>query len=65
MKVTPQEILNDLINQPGLGMFAWFCLITFLVALVFFIWALKSGQMENLEESKFDMFDDDEVHNNG
>ena len=58
MKVTFQEIINDLINQPGLGMFAWFCLISFFIAFVFFIWAAKSGQLNNLEESKFDMLED-------
>jgi len=59
MNINLQQIINDLITQPGLGMFAWFCLITFLIALVFFIWALKSGQLNDLEQSKFDMFDDD------
>lgn len=58
MNVSIQQIVNDLVSQPGLGMFAWFCLITFLIALVFFIWALKSGQLNDLEKSKFDMFDD-------
>lgn len=76
MKISLQEIINDLVNQPGLGMFAWFCFITFLIALVFFIWALKSGQLNDLEQSKFDMFDNErgqrtedrgqkEVDNNG
>jgi len=66
MKTTFQEIINDLINQPGLGMFIWFCIITFLIALAFFIWALKSGQLNDLEKSKFDMFDENkekEVNN--
>jgi len=66
MKITIQEIINDLIKQPGLGMFVWFCLVTFFVALIFFIWALKSGQLNDLEQSKFDMFDDEprkEVNN--
>lgn len=58
MKVTFQEIANDLITRPGLGMFAWFCFIAFFVALIFFIWALKSGQLSGLEESKFDMLED-------
>ena len=68
MKVTFQEIINDLINQPGLGMFIWFCVLTFFVALIFFVWAVRAGQMNNLEESKFDMLEDGpkkEVHNNG
>ena len=58
MHVTLQEIVHDLITRPGLGMFAWFCLITFFMALVFFVWALKSGQMSDLEQSKFDMLED-------
>ena len=59
MNVTLKEIINDLVTKPGLGMFIWFCLITFFVALIFFIWALKSGQLNDLEKSKFDMFDDE------
>lgn len=69
MNVNLKQIVHDLVTQPGLGMFAWFCLITFLIALVFFIWALKSGQLNDLEQSKFDMFDDNqkkkEVNKNG
>lgn len=58
MNITLNEIINDLINRPGLGMFAWLCLVFFVFALLIFIWAVKSGQMSNLEESKFDMFDE-------
>ena len=68
MNVTPQEIIHDLIAQPGLGMFAWLCFVFFVVAFVFFMWAFKSGQMNDLEQSKFDMLEDNpkkEVHNNG
>ena len=68
MNVTFEQIINDLINKPGLGMFIWFCLLSFFVALIFFIWALKSGQLTDLEESKFEMLEDNpkkEVHNNG
>ena len=67
MNVTAQEIMHDLITRPGLGMFAWMCIIFFIVAVVFFVWALKSGQMEGLEDSKFEMLEDNpkkEVHNN-
>ena len=68
MKVTAQEIIHDLIAQPGLGMFAWLCAVFFVGAFVIFIWALKSGQMKDIEQSKFDMLEDNphkEVHNNG
>lgn len=58
MNVTPQEIIHDLITRPGLGMFAWLCIVFFVIALVFFIWAIKSGQLSGLEESKFDMLED-------
>lgn len=58
MRITVQEIVNDLVSRPGLGMFAWLCLVFFLFALVIFIWAIFSGQMNNLEESKFDIFDE-------
>ena len=67
MNVTAQEIINDLITRPGLGMFAWLCIVFFGVAMIFFIWALKSGQLNDLEQSKFDMLEDTkkEVPNNG
>ena len=68
MNVTAEEIIHDLIKQPGLGMFAWFCFVTFFVALIFFIWALKSGQMNDLEKSKYDMLEDNpkkEANNHG
>ena len=59
MNVTAQEIVHDLITRPGLGMFAWMCILFFIVALGFFIWALKTGQLSGLEDSKFDMLDED------
>ena len=68
MNVTAQEIIHDLITRPGLGMFAWLCIVYFVVALIFFIWAIKSGQLNDLEKSKFDMLEDNpkkELHNNG
>lgn len=68
MLASSAEILSDLINQPGLGMFAWMCLVFFSVALIIFIWALKDGQFSDLEASKFEIFDEDlpmEVKNNG
>jgi len=60
MNITAQEIIHDLITCPGLGMFIWLCVVFFLIALVFFVWALKSGQLSDLEKSKFEMFDDSE-----
>jgi nitrogen fixation-related uncharacterized protein len=68
MNVNFQEIIHDLITRPGLGMFAWMCIIFFIVAFIFFIWALKSGQLSGLEDSKFDMLDDNqkkETNNHG
>ncbi|MBI1857801.1 MAG: cbb3-type cytochrome oxidase assembly protein [Candidatus Melainabacteria bacterium] len=43
------------------------CFVFFLVAIVFFSWAIKSGQLKDLEKSKFDMFEDDgkEAKENG
>lgn len=67
MNVTVQEIIHDLISKPGLGMFAWFCFISFFVAVIFFVWAMKSGQLNDLEQSKFDMLEDSpkkEIRNN-
>lgn len=60
MNINLQQVLNDLVDQPGLGMFAWLCFVFFIIAFIFFVWALSSGQLTNLEESKFDMFDDDQ-----
>ena len=68
MNVTAQEVIHDLIAQPGLGMFAWLCFVFFVGAFVIFVWALKSGQMKDIEQSKFDMLEDNpkkEVHGNG
>lgn len=58
MNITPEQIINDLISEPGLGMFAWMCLVFFAFAGVIFTWALKSGQLENLEDVKFEMLED-------
>ena len=68
MSITAQEIIHDLIAQPGLGMFAWLCFVFFIGAFIIFIWALKSGQMKDVEQSKFDMLEDNpkkEIHNHG
>ena len=68
MHITAQEVIHDLIAQPGLGMFAWLCFVFFIGAFIIFIWALKSGQMKDIEQSKFDMLEDNpkkEIHNNG
>lgn len=68
MQVTAEEVINDLIASPGLGMFAWLCFVFFIGAFIFFLWAVKSGQMSNIEDIKFDMLEDNpkkEVHNNG
>ena len=62
-----KEIIHDLITRPGLGMFAWLCIVFFVIAFIFFVWALKSGQMSDLEQSKFDMLEDNpkkEAHKN-
>ena len=58
MNITAQEVIHDLIAQPGLGMFAWLCFVFFIGAFIIFIWALKSGQMKDIEQSKFDMLED-------
>ena len=58
MHVSAQEILNDLITKPGLGMFIWMCLVFFAMAGVFFLWALKTGQMDNIEDIKYEMLED-------
>ncbi len=68
MKVTPQEVIHDLIANPGLGMFAWICLVYFIIASIFFFWALCSGQMNGIEDIKFDMLEENpskEVQRNG
>ncbi len=68
MNVSAQEIIHDLIAQPGLGMFAWLCTVFFVGAFIVFAWALKSGQMTNIEDIKLDMLEENikkEVHNNG
>ncbi len=68
MQVTAEQIISDLIASPGLGMFAWLCAVYFFVAMIIFAWAIKSGQMHNIEDIKFDMLEDspqNEVISNG
>ncbi len=59
--VTLDQVINDLVSKPGLGMFAWMCLVFFIFAGVIFMWALKSGQMDNLEDIKYEMLEDNGV----
>ncbi len=59
--VTIDQVVNDLVSKPGLGMFAWMCLVFFIFAGVIFMWALKSGQMDNLEDIKYEMLEDNGV----
>lgn len=59
MNISIQQIVSDLINKPGLGMFAWMCIVFFVIGFLVFLWALKSGQMDNIEDTKFDMLNDD------
>jgi nitrogen fixation-related uncharacterized protein len=53
---------NCILNQAGLSSGLWIafglCGVFFLVALVAIIWALRNGEFENMEDSKFDMLDD-------
>ena len=65
MNVTAQEVMHDLINRPGLGMFAWMCVVFFVFAFLIFLWALKSGQMDNIEDVKFDMLEDNPKKDKG
>ncbi len=58
MQVTPEQVMSDLINQPGLGMFIWMCLVFFVFAGIIFFWAFKSGQMDDIESIKFEMLED-------
>jgi nitrogen fixation-related uncharacterized protein len=65
MNTTPQQIINDLISSPGLGMFAWMCVVFFIFAFLIFLWAFKSGQMDNIEDIKFDMLQDNNIKDKG
>ena len=65
MNVSFQEIINDLVSRPGLGMFAWMCVVFFVFAFFVFLWALKSGQMDNIEDTKFDMLEDNPKKDKG
>ena len=61
MQVTAEQVINDLISKPGLGMFAWMCLVFFVFAGVIFLWALKSGQLDNLEDVKYEMLEENGI----
>lgn len=61
MQVTPEQIMSDLIDKPGLGMFMWMCLVFFIFAGIIFVWALKSGQMDDIEDVKFEMLEDNPI----
>ena len=61
MQLTAEQIVNDLISKPGLGMFAWMCLVFFAFAGIVFIWALKSGQLDNLEDIKYEMLEENGI----
>jgi nitrogen fixation-related uncharacterized protein len=55
---------NCILNQAGLasGLYVAFgiCGLFFLVAIVGILWAFRNGEFENIEETKFEMMDDDE-----
>lgn len=61
MNITPEQIVNDLISKPGLGMFVWMCLVFFAFAGIIFLWAVKSGQMDNLEDIKYEMLEENGI----
>lgn len=58
MQITMEQVVNDLVSEPGLGMFAWMCLVFFIFAGVIFTWALKTGQMDNIEDVKLQMLEE-------
>jgi nitrogen fixation-related uncharacterized protein len=53
---------NCILNQAGLNSGLWVafgvCGVFFVLALVGILFALKNGEFENMEESKFEMLDD-------
>lgn len=55
---------NCILNQAGLatGVYVAYgiCLLFFVVALVAMWWALRNGEFDDMEGSKFDMLDDSE-----
>lgn len=54
----PNCILNKAGLESGLWVAFGLCGIFFLVALVAIIWALRNGEFENIEDTKFEMLDD-------
>jgi cbb3-type cytochrome oxidase maturation protein len=60
---------NCILNQAGLasGVYVAYavCLIFFVVALLAMRWALKNGEFEDMEGSKFEMMDDGETNHIG
>ena len=53
---------NCILNQAGLSSGLWvafgICGVFFVVALFALLWALRNGEFEDMEDSKFEMLDD-------
>jgi cbb3-type cytochrome oxidase maturation protein len=56
----PNCILNQAGLQPGLYVAFGICAVFFIAALAAMLWALKNGEFDDIEASKFDMMKDDE-----
>lgn len=54
----PNCILNQAGLDPGLYVAFGVCGVFFVVGLFAMIWALKNGEFENIEDTKFEMLDD-------
>jgi cbb3-type cytochrome oxidase maturation protein len=55
----PNCILNQAGLQPGLYVAFGVCAVFFIAALAAMLWALKNGEFDDIEGSKFDMMHDD------
>jgi nitrogen fixation-related uncharacterized protein len=55
----PNCILNQASMASGLYVAFGVCAMFFLIAIAAIWWAFRNGEFEDMEETKFDMMDDD------
>ncbi len=56
----PNCLLNQVGLDPGLYVAFGICGIFFVMGVFAMLWAFKNGEFENMEDTKFEMLDDDE-----
>jgi len=55
----PNCVLNQSSIQSGMYVAFGICALFFIVGVLAMMWAFKNGEFENIEDTKFEMLDDD------